>query len=174
MSLAVRVEQLRRGPFGNALAFFNVAVGQDEDGDFQGALILRDFALKQKTDGSAFYFQAPSKLRKDKAGNPVKNDKGFNQYDDYIRLFSAPVKGGEAKITQLAWSVRDAIIEQATAAYEASETENAGRGAKPAAKTPAKATPAKAAAKASVPAKKAKPVEPEDESDESEDDDLPF
>lgn len=180
MSVTVQVENLRRGPFGNALAFFNVVVGVEDGDEFQPALSLRDFVLKEKNDGTAYYFQAPAKQRL-KGGEAVKDDKGYPIWDAYIQFITEKVRGSErARLTDLSASIRDSILEQAVAAYESAAEENQGRGATkakaPAAKAPVRAAAPKAKATAGATRSKARPVVEEtvDEALEDEDDSLPF
>ena len=158
MAIAAQVVNLRPGPFGSALAYFNVVVGEEgEDGEFVGALVLKDFVLKEKKDGSSKYWQSPAKQRL-RNGAPVKDPKGFAVWDDYISLFAE--EGSSA--TPLAFKLRTSIIEQATALFDNAGKATSGRGGKPAAAAPAKKTVARKAAPA--------PVADAEELD----DDLPF
>jgi hypothetical protein len=168
MSFATKIVSMRKGPFNSALAFFDVAIGDVTDGEFVGVFQVKGFALKAKRDGG-FFYQAPSKQRI-KGGEVQKDAKGYDIWDPYFDLFTDSIEG-KIQPTPAAWDGRKALLEQAVAAYEASDTNNAGRGA---AKAPAKA-PAKAAAKAKAPAK----IESESEDVfpealDEEDDDLPF
>lgn len=168
-----KIKNMRKGPFGKALAFLDIAFGDvGEDGDFTGACEVRGCVLKEGTKG--FYVQFPAKPRLDKQGNPVKDQKGYAIYDNHFDLY-VEGEGEERKPTAAAWELRSEIILAAQHAYEAEATSNTGRGA----------APAKAAKAA--PAPKVKPAEAaeEIEGDEApspvgvgagldDDDSLPF
>lgn len=155
---AVRVVNLRPGPFGNALAYFNVVVGEEDNGEFTGALVLKDFVLKYKKDGVSYFWQAPAKQRM-RDGQPVKDQKGYAIWDEYMTLFAPE---GEKQPTGLSFDTRSEITTQAGKLYDAAKSATTGRGgAKPAAKPVAGKRPA---AKAQVDA--ADPAELSD--------DLPF
>lgn len=126
--IAVQVANLRPGPFGQALAYFNVVVGNKEDGEFTGGLVLKDFVLKKKKDGSSYYWSPPAKQRL-KNGQPQKDAKGFAIWDDYVSLFAE-----DSGATKLAHALRTSILDQAVQLYEAASGSNTGRGSKPAAK----------------------------------------
>lgn len=167
----VKVLRMTKGDFkGGALAFFDVALGEQTDEGFIGVFTVKGFVLKAKNDGG-FFYQAPAKKRM-KNGEPVKDDKGYDVWDPYFDLFFT--EAGDAwKPSKAAWRGKDMILEQAEAAYAAEGGKQAGRGAAP------KAAPAKVKATAKVGAAKGKakealPPEPENEELDEEDDDLPF
>lgn len=129
-----------------AVGFFDVAIDQ--------TFVVRGFALKRKTDGSAYYWQSPSKARM-KSGVQVKDDKGFPIYDAHFDLFGSRDKNGDYKVAPAAFEARTKLIELAVEAYSTAQAGNSGRGT----------------AKAAKPAAVSSSVEG---ADDSEDDDLPF
>jgi hypothetical protein len=148
--MIAKVMNLRAVSFNSTVAFFNVVLGVESRGTFVPVLVLRDFALRTKKDGSGYYWQAPAKLRT-KNGEPVMEN-GFKKYDEYVVLATAEGKDGQRHVTDLAWDVREVILKEAVAALESAPGKSAGRGTSAAA-------PRKAAARAAVAV---------------EDDDLPF
>ncbi len=142
------IVNLKKGPFGNVLAFFDVAIDD--------TFLLQGFALKKKVDGSAYYWQSPSKPRQKPAqvtiaGEQVKvyvpqrdskDGREFDIYDDIVKLHFDEATD---KPTEAAWAGKKHLTELAVAAYEAAATpaKGPGRGAaKPAgtARPPAMAT----------------------------------
>lgn len=129
----ITVANFRKGPFGTALGFFDLTL--------DNVFVVKGFALKQKKDGTSYYYQAPSKARTDKAGNPVNNKEGFQIYDSYFDLYGERTDDGY-KPTPEAWDGREAILKQAVALYDGAAPKGAGRGS--AAKPKATATAATA------------------------------
>jgi hypothetical protein len=153
---AAKVVNLRPGPFGNALAYFNVVVGEEDNGEFTGALVLKDFVLKHKKDGTSYYWQAPAKKRM-RDGSAVKDAKGFDVWDEYMTLYAPD---GEKQPTGLSFDTRSDITAQAVKLFEGSTKSASGRGS-----VPAKAAPAK---------RTGKPAPQESSSPTELEDDLPF
>jgi len=146
----IRIGNISKGPHGKVLAFFDVIL--------EDTFILKGFALKMKTDGTKYYYQAPSKKRLDKEGKAVQKD-GYDVWDAHVDMYGEEVDGKYAP-TEAAWAARAQIIELAVAAYEASKAP-AGRGA---------ATPPKAKTKAAT----APAATTTEDGEDPEDDDLPF
>jgi len=163
--MQAKVVNMRRGPFGKALAFFNILIGTEVDGVFEPVLVLKECVLKEKTDGSSMYFNFPAKLRTGSDGEPVKVN-GYNKYDNYVDLYFDR-SGEKPRVSDASWAVREAILAEAIAAYESDEDEQTGRGSRP------KQAAKPAAARPSKPKPKVEQPEPEGEPDEA-DDDLPF
>jgi hypothetical protein len=115
-----------------ALMFFNLAIGwTDESGEFHGQFQVRDFILKQKNDGTGYYYSAPSKVRK-KGGEVVKDDKGYDVYDDIFDLYFTvggnPKEPTKRSAPSEAWEARKDIIEQAVTVYKDLVAAQSGRG----------------------------------------------
>jgi len=163
----VKVVRMTKGDFkGGALAFFDVALGEQTDEGFIGVFTVKGFVLKKKNDGG-FWYQAPARKRL-KNGEPVKDGDGYDVWDPYFDLFFTETSDGW-KPSKAAWKGKDMILEQAEAAYVAEGGKQAGRGAVPKAKA-TKATAGAVKGKAKV-----KEEEPEDlPEDEDDDSDLPF
>lgn len=122
--LKVKVTNLRKGPWGNALAFFGVVIGlQGEDGEFVPVFQVRDCVLKEKRDGG-FWVQFPGKLR-EKNGEPVLDDKGYKTYDNYFDIAFE-----DGKPTKAGLKAKDMIAAAAEEAYHAVGKASAGRGGK--------------------------------------------
>lgn len=156
----VRVANFRKGPWGTALAFFDVV--------FDETIIARGFVLRQSKKDDKFYWQPPSKVRLEKGSNkPAKDDKGYDIYDPIVDLWGEK-KDGKFTPTESAWEARDAIIQQAVEQYEASTGDAPSTKGRGGAKGAAKAAPAK-----ERPAAAASKVEGGD-GEYDEDDDLPF
>lgn len=147
----VQVINPRKGPFGSVLGYFDVVLNN--------AIRLNGLAMKQKNDGSAYYFQPPAKARV-KNGEPVIDDKGFQKYDAYFDfVLEQGAKGWFP--TEEAAELKAAIL---AAGVEALELKAAGRGTKD------KPAAAKGKAKAAAVATKTDDADDEDFGD----DDLPF
>ena len=180
--LAVRVDNLRVGPYGQVLAFFNLVFGTETDDKFVGLFVVKDFALKKKNDGG-FWFQSPGKPRK-KDGKIVEDENGYQKWDDYFDLYWETDSSGKRSASKASWKFKDYILEQVVAAFTAvSEIDATTSSAKSQrAKAPAKAatrTPAAAAtatARTTGDTRKASPLDDEDFPDVApgEYDDLPF
>lgn len=132
---------------GGALGFFDVAIDR--------TFVVRGFALKRKNDGSAYYWQAPSKART-KGGEIQKDEKGFTIYDAHFDLFGERDGEGNYKPTKEAFEGRKQLIELAVESWQASQNASSGRGA---------------AVRKEAPAAVPTAVEG---ATEAEDDDLPF
>jgi hypothetical protein len=157
--MQIQVTNFRKGPFGTALAFFDVALSE--------TFIMRGFALKKSKAGK-YYYQSPSKPRTDKQGQPVKGDDGYQIYDAFFDMYGEKNSEGKYTPTEAGWDGRETIITQAVALLESGA---------PAASRKPKATASATSAKASAPA--ARPEEfasaTDDAGDASaDDDDLPF
>jgi hypothetical protein len=160
-----KIKNMRKGPFGKALAFLDVAFGDvNEDGVFVGVCEVRGCVLKDGSKG--FYVQFPAKARLDKEGQPAKDSKGYAIYDNHFDLYIEG-EGEERKPTADAWDFRRDLILAAQHAYEAAGEGNKGRGAKAA----PKAAPKPAEAKGEIDGDEApSPVGADDDDDDS----LPF
>ncbi len=114
----MRVVNARQG-VGKALMFFDIDLGYTDDDKFVGMLTAKGFVYKYSGEGKPF-FQGPAKLRT-KNGQPVKNDRGYDQYDEFVVLYAE--KGGNPKepekwgVTDGGWAARKIILDQASAAY---------------------------------------------------------
>jgi hypothetical protein len=118
-NLTLRVTAPRPG-VGKALMFFDIDLGFTiADGTFVGMLTMKGFAYKMSNEGKP-YFQAPSKVRT-RNGETVKNDRGYDQYDELIVLYGE--MGGNPKqpdkfgVTEGGWTARTIILDQAARAY---------------------------------------------------------
>ncbi len=117
---SIQVINLRKGPWGKVLAFFDVVVDD--------AVKLNGFMLKQKNDGGHFY-QEPANPRftnkhkcgecGQRTGDNVKDDSGYNIYDNIFGL--ALEKSGDSwKVTEKAFEFRAEVTKQAIAAFQRS------------------------------------------------------
>jgi hypothetical protein len=115
---SMRVSNARQG-VGKALMFFDVDFGYTDDTTFVGMMTIKGFVYKYSNEGKP-YFQGPSKLRT-KNGVAVKNERGFDQYDEFAVLYAE--KGGNPKepekwgVTEGGWAARKIILDQAQQAY---------------------------------------------------------
>lgn len=102
----IRVSNFKKGPFGKALAVFDVVL--------DNALVIKGQTLKQKNDGSGYFLSSFfDKPRLDKDKQPVlKNGKAM--WDSPLDLYATEDANGEYKITAEGWNARDEIIRQAT------------------------------------------------------------
>ena len=133
--LKVKVINLRKGPWGNALAFFGIVIGtQSEDGEFVPVFQVRDCVLKEKKDGG-FWVQFPAKLR-EKNGEPELDDKGFKKYDNYFDIAFE-----DGKPTKAGFKAKDLIVAAAEEAYKAAGKTSEGRGGKGKVQAKGKAAP---------------------------------
>jgi hypothetical protein len=152
----VKIIRFNAGPYANgALAFFDIALGDtDADGNFSGVFDVKGLVLKEKNDGTGYYYQVPSKPRL-KGGKIQKDDEGRSIYDKIFDLHTQVVNG-ERKVPSVTWDFRERIIKDAVVMWEESqEPQDEGRGSDP------------------VPATAAKAAADPFEGDEEEDD-LPF
>ncbi len=115
----MRVVNARPG-VGKALMFFDIDFGYETpEGKFVGMLTAKGFVFKTSNEGKPF-FQGPAKLRT-RNGVAVKNERGFDQYDEYVVLYGE--RGGNPKepekfgITDGGWAARRIILQQAETAY---------------------------------------------------------
>ena len=162
----IKIKNMRKGPFSAALAFFDLGLGDTaDDGAFTGVCEVRGCVLKKGAKG--FYVQFPAKKR-EKDGEPVKDDKGYVIYDNHFDLFIAG-EGEDRKPTTAAWDFRKELILAAQHMFETPDDSNKGRGAaKP--KAAPKATPKPAEASGEIAGDEA----PSPTGDDDEDDSLPF
>lgn len=117
MSIAVKVDSMRTPNVQGVVAFFNMAFGyENEDGEFVGLFLVKDFTLKEKTEGG-YFFLAPGKARM-KNGQPEKNDKGYTIYDSYYDLYREEDGEGKNAPTKGAWNFRDVVLEKAVEHFE--------------------------------------------------------
>lgn len=151
-----RIINFRKGPFGKALAFFDIAVDNE--------VIIRENTLKLKNDGGYFYSSFSKKRVRN--GEPVIDPKtGKEKWDEALDLYGEEGDDGKYKITAAGWEAKKRILEQAVALYESDDTTTQSRGGK-------KATAAKAG---TATASKTVTVEATDDASfVPEDDDLPF
>lgn len=170
-NLSVKVLNGRLGN-GNALMFFNVAIGAD--GKF--GLVVRDLVLRTSQRDGSYYPSFPSKQRMRKAVGTVDGrsqdvyvpvlDKNKNNqpiYDQLVDLYYEG-EGDQRKVVDFGWEVRRAIIEQAVPLYERL------RGG---ARAPAAAPPAGVSTSTGAPRSRA-PLPVEFPGGAEDDDDLPF
>lgn len=142
----------------------DLAIGYtDGEGNFVGQFQVNGLFLKQKKDGSGYYYDAPFKFR-EKNGVRVKDEKGYDRKDYHFDLFMEKGVGP----TSEAHEARRTLIDEMVASWQAWKGESAGRGTTPAAKGPAKPKVAAkpAAAKTAVEAgAKGNPLEGDDDFD---------
>lgn len=121
------IKNLKKGPFGKALAFLDVTLGDvDDEGNFTGVCEVRGCVLKEGTKG--FYVQFPAKARLDKESKPVMDKKGFAIYDNHFDLY-VEGEGDDRRPTPAAWDFRKDLALAAQHAYEAATVSHIGRGA---------------------------------------------
>jgi hypothetical protein len=151
----------------NSLMVFDLAVGYEENGNFIGVMDVRGCWLKQKSDGSGNFVSFPSKLRVTKEGEAAVDDNGYKIYDNIVDLYlekgANPDKPEGRAPTQAAWGFRKWLIDEATTAYKALSSAEAGRGTQAPSKPQARPAPKPAAAPTAV-----------DDSYVDEDDDSAF
>jgi hypothetical protein len=102
----IRVSNFKKGPFGKALAVFDVVL--------DNALVIKGQTLKQKNDQTGYFLSSFfDKPRKDKEGNPVMKN-GKPVWDSPLDLYGAEDASGDYKIVAEAWTAREEILRQAT------------------------------------------------------------
>jgi hypothetical protein len=133
----------------NSLMVFDLAIGYQDEDTFVGVVDVRGCWLKQKNDGSGNYVSFPSKQRFTRDGEAVKDDNGYNVYDNivdlYLELGANPDKADKRAPTKAAWAFRKWLIDEATKMYKelgASAPAAAAPAAKPASKPASKPAPA--------------------------------
>lgn len=145
---SIQVINLRSGPWGHVLAFFDVVVDD--------AVKLNGLMLKQKKDGSGYYYNEPANPRftnkrkceecGQRTGDIVTDDNDYKVYDNIFGL--ALEKFGDGwKVTEKAFEFRTEVTKQAVAAFQRS----------------GEATPAKAGVATTTP-----------DGEDDNDSDLPF
>lgn len=151
----IRIINFRKGPFGKALAFFDIAL--------DNALIIRDNTLKLKNDGG-YFFSSMSKKRVRNGEAVIDPKTGREKWDEALDLYGEEGADGKYKITAAGWEAKEQILSQVVALYESEETTGQARGGK-------KAGAAKAGTAATS---KVVNVATEDATTDDDDDDLPF
>ena len=81
---AFEVQHLRRGPYRNLLAFFDVVLGDRTAGAFIGVVTVKGVKLMAKKAGGC-WLQFPATRRLEN-GMPVKDQNGFDRYDPHVDL----------------------------------------------------------------------------------------
>lgn len=120
----IDLRNFRAGPFGNALAFFDIVI--------DNALTLNGMVLKAKTNSEGYFYQEPGKLRLETktkcgecgqiTGTPAKNKEGYNIYDNHFGLqLMKPSDAENWKPTEDAFEFRSRVLSLAVAAYEQSQ-----------------------------------------------------
>ncbi len=163
---------------GSSLMVADVAVGYTTDDKFVGVLDIRGVWLKSKRDGSGNYIQFPSKPRRTKDGEPVRDDNGYEVYDNQVDLHMDRTSDKKGP-TEAAWNFRKWLIGEMESTYKTLNSAEGGRGAARAA--PAREAAAAPAARgggrtATKPVKETAPPENDFETEGGwdDEDDLPF
>lgn len=122
---AYKVVNIRSGGQYSLMAC-DVAIGYtNEAGEFEGEFQVNGIFLKSKKDGSGYYYDAPFKYR-EKNGERVKDDKGYDKKDYHFDLFMEKGVGP----TKAAHAARKSLITALVEAWQATagESTSTGRG----------------------------------------------
>lgn len=125
-----KVVNFRKNAGEGPLGYFDILLGNSDDGEFTPLLTLKGAALRRAASTGKLFLAPPSKQRMDrKTNSPALNPTtGKPIYDPHYSIYEEKT-GDKIRPTKAAYQLQDQIVAQAEALYNGLAAGDAGRGA---------------------------------------------